>query len=92
VEYHSGLIPNTFAGLEDSAISFVHVDVDIYQAVMDCCRFAFPRLVIGGIIVFDDYGYSRPALHLRRHRLPDVQFLTLTVIESQWSTRQSGRR
>jgi O-methyltransferase len=58
VQYHSGLIPDTFVGLEASAISFIRVDVDIYQAVMDCCRFAFPRLVVGGIMVFDDYGFA----------------------------------
>jgi O-methyltransferase len=54
--YHQGLIPETFAGLETANIAFAHIDVDIYQSVMDCMNFIFPRLEPGGFMVFDDYG------------------------------------
>jgi O-methyltransferase len=57
VQFHKGLIPETFRGLESSRIAFAHVDVDIYSAVRACCEFIFPRLSVGGIMVFDDYGY-----------------------------------
>lgn len=57
VLYHPGLIPETFSGLERDKISFVHVDVDIYKSVMDSCEFVYPRLVSGGVVVFDDYGF-----------------------------------
>lgn len=57
VQAHKGCIPDTFAGLEDVKISFAHVDVDIYQSVIDCCHFIYPRLTQGGFIVFDDYGF-----------------------------------
>lgn len=56
IHLHKGFIPTTFAGLESSKISFAHVDVDIRSAILDCCAFIFPRLCIGGFIVFDDYG------------------------------------
>jgi O-methyltransferase len=55
--YHPGFIPNTFTGLESNEIVFAHVDVDIYQSVLDCCAFIVPRLKRGGFIVFDDYGF-----------------------------------
>lgn len=55
--YHAGFMPDTFRGLEGSTIAFAHVDVDIKQSVLDCCMFIFPRLVPGGVMVFDDYGY-----------------------------------
>jgi O-methyltransferase len=55
--YHQGLIPSTFVGFENSKISFAHIDVDIWQSVIDCCEFIFPRLTPGGFIVFDDYGF-----------------------------------
>lgn len=58
VRYHQGLIPNTFRGLEGSAIAFAHVDVDIYRSVLDCCQFIYPRLSPGGVMVFDDYGFA----------------------------------
>jgi O-methyltransferase len=57
VRFHPGFIPQTFAGLEGERIAFAHVDVDIYQSIMDCCGFIYPRLVPGGIMVFDDYGF-----------------------------------
>jgi len=57
VSYHEGFIPDTFGGLEGSSIAFAHVDVDIYQSVLDCCEFIFPRLMQGGFMVFDDYGF-----------------------------------
>ena len=57
VVYHQGLMPETFKGLEDSPIAFAHIDVDIKRSVTDCCDFIFPRLTVGGFLVFDDYGF-----------------------------------
>lgn len=54
---YKGFIPDTFKGLEECKIGFAHVDVDIYQSVLDCCKFIVPRLAKGGIIIFDDYGF-----------------------------------
>ena len=56
VRIHAGRIPATFAGLEDCRIAFAHVDVDLYESVLHCCRFIYPRLSAGGVMVFDDYG------------------------------------
>jgi O-methyltransferase len=57
VHFHQGFIPETFAGMEDSRIAFAHVDVDIHRSVHDCCEFIYPRLALGGVMVFDDYGH-----------------------------------
>ncbi len=57
VEYNKGLIPQTFKGKDADVISLAHIDVDIYQSVLDCCEFIYPRLLTGGIMVFDDYGF-----------------------------------
>lgn len=56
IRFHKGFIPDTFKKLETEKISFAHIDVDLYKSVMDCCNFIYPRLSIGGIIIFDDYG------------------------------------
>lgn len=58
VALHAGVIPETFAGLEDVRIAFAHIDVDIYQSIIDCCAFVYPRLEAGGAMVFDDYGFA----------------------------------
>ncbi len=57
LQFFPGYIPDTFGGLEDQTYAFVHVDVDLYQSVKDCCEFFYPRLTDGGIMVFDDYGF-----------------------------------
>jgi len=59
VVFHPGLIPDTFASVRNQQFSFVHVDVDIYQAGRDCCEFLYPRMVRGGIMLFDDYGFPQ---------------------------------
>jgi len=56
--FHKGLIPQTFRGMEGAKIAFAHIDVDIYKSVRDCCEFIYPRVVPGGVMVFDDYGFK----------------------------------
>lgn len=58
VEFRKGFIPQTFEGLEDLRVAFAHVDVDIHDSVAACCAFLYPRLIPGGIMVFDDYAWS----------------------------------
>jgi O-methyltransferase len=57
VDLHRGLIPETFTGLEAHRIAFAHIDVDIFRSVQDCCEFIYPRLLPGGFMIFDDYGF-----------------------------------
>lgn len=54
--FHPGFIPKTFEDLEDLSLGLTHCDVDIYQSVLDCTRFAYPRTVPSGFILYDDYG------------------------------------
>ncbi|SNC62193.1 TylF/MycF/NovP-related O-methyltransferase [Polynucleobacter victoriensis] len=57
VIFHQGLIPETFSNLDAEKISFAHIDVDIYQSILDCCEFIYPKLSCGGVLLFDDYGF-----------------------------------
>jgi O-methyltransferase len=57
VDLHPGFIPATFVGLNIEKICWAHVDVDVYQSVCDCISFIYPRLVPGGFMIFDDYGF-----------------------------------
>lgn len=57
IRIYKGLFPETAAPVKDKAFCFVHVDVDIYKSVLDCCEFFYPRLVKCGMLVFDDYGF-----------------------------------
>jgi O-methyltransferase len=57
VSFHPGRFPESGAPIITRRFSFVHVDADIHQSVLDCCTLFFPRLVRGGVMVFDDYGF-----------------------------------
>ena len=57
IRYYAGWIPQRFAEVEDTEFCFVHVDVDLYQPTKDSIEFFYERLVPGGILLCDDYGY-----------------------------------
>lgn len=53
-----GLFPATAKPVDHLSFSLVHIDADIYTSVMEGCRFFYPRMVRGGVMVFDDYGFE----------------------------------
>lgn len=58
LEYRKGWIPDTFAGVGEKRFALAHVDVDLYQPTLESARFLYPRLIPGGVMVFDEYGFS----------------------------------
>ena len=56
--FHPGRVPASLAEVDQGVhFSFVHLDMDIYDATLQACRWFWPRMVPGGVIVFDDYGF-----------------------------------
>jgi O-methyltransferase len=43
--------------VRDRRFRFCHIDVDAYQSAKDIVEWMWPRLVPGGIVVYDDYGF-----------------------------------
>lgn len=39
-----------------SRFRLAHIDVDTYRSAKDSFEFLWPRMVCGGVVVFDDYG------------------------------------
>lgn len=56
VLYHPGFFPDTAV---DVRYCCVHIDADLYQSTADAIDFFWPRLVMGGMLIFDDFenGY-----------------------------------
>ena len=52
--FRKGFFPNSFQGFNEE-ISFLHLDVDLYNSYKDCLEFFFPKLKKGGIVTFDEY-------------------------------------
>ncbi len=59
VKVLKGYSPDVFLlnDIFDESFAFVHVDVDLYPSVKDALDFFWPRLLNGGIMIFDDYGF-----------------------------------
>lgn len=56
LEVVKGFFDETLPTLESQNFCFIHLDVDLYDSYRECLEFLYPRLVPGGIVVFDDYG------------------------------------
>ncbi len=52
-----GIFPeDTGKIVEDRRFSLCHIDVDVYSSAADVLDWVWPRLLPGGVVVFDDYG------------------------------------
>jgi O-methyltransferase len=86
---HPGIFPATASSVENQQFSLCHIDVDIYSSVLDSCQFFYPRLVSGGVLIFDDYGFTScpgakqavrefsDSLNIREVHLPTGQSIIL---------------
>jgi O-methyltransferase len=58
VEILEGTFPDdTGRQVEDLQFRFCHIDVDAYQSAKDIIDWIWDRMVPGGIVVYDDYGF-----------------------------------
>lgn len=55
-----GIFPDETAHLVDPGARFrlCHIDVDVYSSARDVMAWIWDRMVPGGIVVYDDYGFS----------------------------------
>lgn len=59
LKLYKGWIPERFEEIGSCKFSFVHIDVDLYQPTLESLNFFYPRLINGGCIVIDDYGFTK---------------------------------
>jgi O-methyltransferase len=58
-ELLQGIFPDeTASRIADQTFRFCHIDVDVYESAKDILQWIWPKMVSGGIIVYDDYGFS----------------------------------
>lgn len=58
-EILKGMFPEetAFRIEEDKRFGFCHIDVDVYNSSKDIVDWIWDRMIIGGVIIFDDYGF-----------------------------------
>ncbi len=55
----TGIFPeDTASQILADRFRFAHVDVDVYESARSVTEWLWPRLVTGGMIVYDDYGFA----------------------------------
>lgn len=64
IKFIKGFFPDSFKNF-DNKISFLHLDVDLYDSYKECLNFFFPKMVNGGIITFDEY-YDNPTFPTKK--------------------------
>ena len=58
VVIYKGWLPARLHEVGDRQFCFVHIDVDLFQPTLDSVRFFYPRMIAGGMIICDDYGFE----------------------------------
>ena len=60
IEILEGIFPNDTSKFipKDDMFAFCHIDVDVYESAKDIIDWIWEKLIVGGTVVFDDYGYS----------------------------------
>jgi len=54
-----GIFPEETGGqVSGESFRLCHIDVDVYESAKDILEWLWPRLVVGGVVVFDDYGFD----------------------------------
>jgi O-methyltransferase len=75
-----GVFPEESASLvHHDRFRFCHIDVDVYDSANDILSWIWDKLVVGGVIVYDDYGFPRTSgitRHVDEHR-DDADRVTL---------------
>jgi O-methyltransferase len=75
VELLVGMFPeDTGDRVGDATFRLVHIDVDVYDSARDTLVWAWPRLDVGGVVVWDDYGsFSTEGVATLGRQLFDAQ-------------------
>jgi O-methyltransferase len=57
VVIRKGVFPDNFRQeMDKERFCFAHIDVDVYLSAKEVMDFVWPRMPVGAIVVFDDYG------------------------------------
>ena len=73
-----GIFPDDFKNFSSGAIKICHIDVDTYLSAKEIVNFIWPRVIKGGVIIFDDYGFfgcEGVTKYVNELKLPDARFV-----------------
>ena len=62
-----GYLPNTLKTVDIKNICFLSIDLNSYKPEIECMEILWDKIVPGGIIVLDDYGFPGCESQLHHH-------------------------
>jgi hypothetical protein len=57
IAYRPGWLPDSLRGIVERRYRFVHLDLDLYAPTAGALEYFWPRLLSGGYVACDDYGW-----------------------------------
>jgi O-methyltransferase len=55
----AGVFPDESGpAISDERFALCHIDVDVYRSAAEALAWVWPRLCVGGVVVYDDYGHE----------------------------------
>jgi hypothetical protein len=60
-----GVVPEALLQVEIERVAYLSLDMNVYQPEIAAAEHFWPRLASGGVILLDDYGFSRHVLQKR---------------------------
>ena len=91
VHFVKGLFQEELPKTQVSEIALLHIDGDWYESVKTCLENLYDRVVPGGFIQFDDYGYWKGARRAIDEFLGSRKIQT-TLVRLDYSGRQLVKR
>ena len=58
-----GFFEDTLPSNTISKIALLHLDVDLYDSYKTCLQYLFPKVVKGGVVLFDEYANKKENLY-----------------------------
>lgn len=86
VKIIKGAVPETLGQVESQKICYLSIDMNCVQPEIDTLNFFWDKIVKGGIIILDDYGYSNSTndqkeAHDKFAKSKNVQILSLPTCQ-----------
>jgi len=58
VKIIKGAVPDTLTQVDSNKICYLSIDMNCVQPEIDALNFFWDKMVKGGVIILDDYGYA----------------------------------
>jgi len=86
VKIVKGAVPDTLTEVDSNKICFLSIDMNCVQPEVDALNFFWDKMVSGGVIILDDYGYAnstndQKAAHDEFAKSKGVQILSLPTCQ-----------